>query len=56
MQVTLLPMPYGLNEMPVCLADHVPTEEVGLATDSLDFFLSPNETNSITSMLKLMAR
>ena len=35
---------------------YVPTEGVGPATDTVDFLLSPNAINNITSMLNPTAR
>ena len=47
-----MPKPDGPRYVP----GYVPTEEVGPATDSVDFLLSPKAINSITSMLNPRAR
>ena len=51
-----MPKPDGPDDVSGYVPPYVPTEGDGPATDAVDFFLSPNAINSITSMLNPMAR
>jgi hypothetical protein len=46
----------AISEAQIDLEDDAPTEGLVPPTDAVDFFLSPNATTSITSMLNATAR